>query len=262
MSSDCHSLVNRLILTLLLSLNWSLMANAQDDELVDDASQIPHRPYGHILDVARWLTLEEKGATQRELTRLFDENKIDVYLVTLPKQPPQGAQTYSRKLGEAWSRAPVWCVVFHVPGDPSGFHVEAGGVEIDRQEIEKAIAEASKRARREGSEKERVMAAWKECSEGLRFLHASGQRYNERVVKVKKEMRTDIVEGKLQKKIIIAAAGGGAVLLALFLYFLIRMIRKRRFKFEFPETSWRTRFQGPHSGGSGIVVNFRSKRLK
>lgn len=248
-----------LILAFLGVVNF---AAAQVDDDDDDVSKIPQRPYGQILDSARWLSLEEKGTAQKELSRLYEENQIDVFLVTLSEQPPQGAAVYARKLGETWSKAPVWCVVFHVPGDPSGFHVEAGGVEMARQKIDQAVAEAVKRARRENTEKERVMAAWKECSEGLRFVHASAQRHNERVVEVKKGMRSSYAQDKKREKILIAAAGLALVLFVLISYGIIRLMRRSNFTFEFPDTSWRIRFKGPHSGGSGIVVNYRGKRLK
>lgn len=247
---------------LVLALGLCAQVMAQAEEGDDDVSQIPQRPVGQILDGARWFSAEEKESAQKELDRLFTENQIDVYLVTLAKQPPQGALTYARKLGESWSRAPVWCVVFHVPGDPAGFHVEYGGVEIDRKQMDQAVTEASKRANRENTEKDRVMAAWKECSEELRFVHASGKLFNERVVEVKKEMRSDHARNQKLKKLIPAVALAGLIFLAIVTYFIVRTTRSKRFTFVFPETSWRTRFQGPHSGGSGIVVNYRRKRLK
>jgi len=263
---EVHQRMIKPTLGMLMSMFFFMMScgivQAQDDDLDDDISSIPQRPYNQILDLARWLSLTEKEAAQIELSRLLQENQIDVFLVTRATQPPQGAETYARKLGETWSKAPVWCVVFHVPGDPSGFHVEAGGVEIDREEVDQAVEEACKRARRESTEKDRVMAAWKECSEGLRFVHASGKLYNERVVEVKKQMRSEIVEDKKRNKIILVAVAVGFLLFLLISYGLIRMLRKRKYSFEFPETTWQTRFQGPHSGGSGIVVNYRSKRLK
>jgi hypothetical protein len=227
-----------------------------------DDSSVSQRPYNQILDLARWLSLTEKEATQIELCRLFQENQIDVFPVTRATQPPQGAQTYARKLGETWSKAPVWCVVFHVPGDPIGFHVEAGGVEINREKVDRAVEEACKRARRESTEKDRVMAAWKECSEGLRFVHASGELHNERVVEVKKQMRTGMVEDKKRNEIILVVAAVALLLFLLISCGLIRMLRKRKYTFEFPETTWQTRFQAPHIGGGCIVVNYRSKRLK
>ncbi len=263
---EVHQLMVSLVLGMFMSVGFCLIGcgvvQAQDDGADDDASLIPQRPYNQILDLARWLSLAEKEAAQKELSRLYQENQIDVFLVTRATQPPQGAETYARKLGETWSKAPVWCVVFHVPGDPSGFHVEAGGVEINREKVDQAVEEACKRARRESTEKDRVMAAWKECSEGLRFVHASGKLYNERVVEVKKKMRSGMVENKRRNQIILAAAALGILLFLLISYGLICMLRKSNYSFEFPETTWRTRFQGPHSGGSDIVVNYRSKRLK
>ncbi len=228
----------------------------------EDMSLVPPRPAGRILDSAHWFTPSEKESARKELNRLFTENEVDVYLVTLPKKPPQGAQTYARMLGRAWSRAPVWCVVFHVPGDPGGFHVEAGGIEVRRGKIDLAIADAVKRARREISEKDRVMAAWKECSEGLRFVHASGKRRNEQVVEVRKNYFAGETEKKQRLKLLLVAAATGLVALLLVAFVLYRLLRRRRFSYLFPETSWRTRFKGPYSGGSSIIVNYRSKRVK
>jgi len=228
----------------------------------DDVSVIPSRPVGQILDLAHWFSEEEKEEAQRELGRLFAENQIDVYLVTRKKIPPQGVQTYARKLGETWSRAPVWCVVFHVPGDPAGFHVEAGGVEIKRKQIEQAVQEACRRARKENTEKDRVMAAWQECSQGLRFIYAQGQRRNEQLVEKKKEWREETRFKMTYKKVLLIS--GGIVLLALASAFWIiwKYLKRKNFSYTFPETVWRTRYLGPHSGGGGVVVNFKRKRLK
>lgn len=248
-------------LILSLCLCTSVTAQMDDGDEVD-LSQIPTRPVGQILDAARWFSRVEKESAQSELNRLYQENDIDVYLVTSPKMPPQGSETYARNLGEAWSRAPVWCVVFHVPGEAAGFHVEAGGVEMAREKIDRAVAEACTRARKENTEKDRVMAAWKECSEGLRFVHASGKLSNERVVEVRNGMAADYVWKQKLKKIIPVAAIGVLIILAAMVYFVVRTIRAKRFSFVFPETTWRTRFQGPHSGGGGIVVNYRGKSLK
>ena len=139
---EVHQRMVKRTLGMLMSLFICTVLQAQDDDLDDDDSSIPQRPYNQILDLARWLSLTEKEAIQIELCRLFQENQIDVFLVTRATQPPQGAQTYARILGETWSKAPVWCVVFYVPGDPSGFHVEAGGVEINREEVDRAVEEA------------------------------------------------------------------------------------------------------------------------
>ncbi len=246
----------------MLALFACLPVTAQIDAVEDDVSVIPPRPVGHILDAARWFTSDEKSAIEPELSRLYRENQIDVYLVTRAKLPPQGAETYTRKLGETWARAPVWCVIFHVPGDPAGFHVEAGGQKIDRAAVEDAIAEACQRARKENTEKDRMIAASEECSQALRFIYAAGKRYNERVVVVKNEMRSDISKKIRRRKIILVSTIAGLLALALLIISLVRYIRKKRFTFVFPDTVWLKRFQGPHSGGSGMIVNYRRKRHK
>jgi len=249
-------------LTLFVCLVASGMAQVNPMDGVDDISQIPQRPVNHILDAARWFSLNEKESVGSELARIYKENEIDVYVVTLSKNPPQGAQTYTRKLGESWSRSAVWCVVLYVPGDPSGFHIEAGGVDVKRVEIEQAVAEASKRARMEMTEKDRVIAAYRECSESLRFMHSQSKRMNERVVKRKIVQQIDRVKLRRETGIIIAVVAIGTLLLALGASMVFCWLKRRRAVFEFPKTNWRTRFEGPHSGGSGIVVNYRRKRLK
>jgi uncharacterized membrane protein YgcG len=235
--------------------------SAQTDEDAD-LSRIPQRPVGQVYDQARWFTAEEKETVQNELGRLFTENDIDIYLVTLKKIPPQGAETFARTLGEAWARSPVWCIVFQVPGDPDGFHVEAGGEEIDRGLIDQTLKEAIQRARRENTEKERVMAAWKECSEGLRFLHAASMRYNEKRVVATDEYLANQRQGKFRRWVLIALSAVGLLFLLAVFVFIVFRIKAKRCIFIFPETSWNKRFLGPHSGGSGIVVNYRRKKLK
>lgn len=234
-------------------------AHAQDGV---DVSRIPSRPPGQILDQARWFTEDEKESAREELGRLFTENNIDIYLVTLEKLPPQGAETYTRTLGNTWARSPVWCIIFQVPGDPAGFHVEAGGVEMHQAYVDQTIKEAIRRARRENTEKDRVMAAWRECSENLRFIYASRQRTNEKQADANQEYFANQKKSKFRKRAYIAAGAGGLLVLLAVIIFIVRRIRAKRATYVFPETSWRTRFQGPHSGGSGIVVNYRSKRLK
>lgn len=242
-------------------LLWGCL-HAQSDSTGVDASRIPARPPGHVLDQARWLTAEEKEAAQGELSQRFTENNIDIYLVTLRKLPPQGAETFARTLGEAWARSPVWCVVFQVPGDPAGFHAEAGGVDMDLAAIDQTLKEAVRRARRENSEKDRFTAAWRECSEGLRYIHGARLRQNKRNVDATKEYFADKKQGKFRRWATIAAAAAGLLFLAAASALVVLRIRSRRATYTFPGTSWRTRFQGPHSGGSGIVVNYRRKRLR
>jgi len=249
-------------LGLLVCLVTTGIAQVNTMDGVDDISQIPQRPVNHILDVARWFSFDEKESVGNDLARIYKENEIDLYVVTLPKHPPQGAQTYARKLGETWSRSAVWCVVFHVPGDPSGFHVEAGGVEVERARIEQGVAEASKRARMEMTEKDRVIAAYHECSESLRFMHLQTKRMNERVVKRKMGRENDGIQKLRHQEIMIAAVAIGSLLLICGAYATYRWLKRKSIVFEFPETIWCSRFEGPHSGGSGIVVNYRRKRLK
>ena len=144
---------------------------AQEEAFDVDDSIIPQRPPSHIFDPAKWLSPDEEDSIQLQLAKQYKEHEIDIYIVTRAKQPVQGAKTYARALGEAWSRAPVWCIIFYVPGDPSGFKVEAGGLGLDPARVNRAVSEASRRARREMTEKDRVMAAWGECAEVLRFMH-------------------------------------------------------------------------------------------
>ncbi|MFK7910746.1 MAG: hypothetical protein AB8F34_09085 [Akkermansiaceae bacterium] len=235
---------------------------AQTDEEASDVSMIPARPAGHVLDQARWFTPEEREQARNELSQRLSENDIDIYLVTLDKLPPQGAESFTRALGESWSRSPIWCIVFQVPGDPAGFHVEAGGVDMDLKQIDQTLKEAVRRARRENTEKERVVAAWRECSEGLRFIYGARMRTNERRVDATKNYFADLEKKRIRKRIYIAAGVTGFLLSVAMLWFIIHRTKSRRAVFTFPETSWRTRFQGPHSGGSGIVVNYRRKKLK
>ena len=172
---------------------------------------------------------------------------------------PQGAETYARSLGKAWTRSPVWCVIFQVPGDPAGCHVEAGGVEIEHKYIDQQVKESVRRARRENTEKERAMAAMRECAENLRFIHASKRRGVERGLKQREEKLADKEQDSRRTKIIIAAVVAGTLVLLAVIVFLVTWFRSKTFTYEFPDTSWRTRFQAPHSGGSGIVVNYRER---
>lgn len=233
---------------------FTLTAVAQDEE---DASQIPSRPYDHVLDEARWLTVKEREKIQQELSRRFVEQQIDVYLVVLRDAPPQGVKTYARTLGAAWSRAPVWCVVLHVPGDPGGVSAEAGGAEIPQPEIDEAVAAALKRARRENTEKERAIAACSECANDLRFVFASHQRLNDRTVETVERLIAKRTNKVKKMKWLALGAGLALILVVAVLYLAVRMLRARRSEFVFPETVWRERFLGPHSGGGGITVNFK-----
>ena len=234
------------------------LLKAQESGQGNDVSKIPERPPGHILDLARWFSLAEKEQAEKELARLYRENQIDMFLVTRSEHPPQGAESYARSLGKAWSRSPVWCVVFHVPGDPAGFHVQAGGAYMKPKGVDLVIAEGSKRAMRESTEKERVMAAWKECSQGLRFMHAVVKRQSEKVAEQNEVLRNEWIADQRRKKILKVAIVGGTFLLAAVTFVVVSLIRKKSVpkSYQFPETSWRKRYQAPHSGGGGIVVSF------
>ena len=238
------------------------LLKAQDAGQANDAAVMPERPPGHMLDLARWFSLAEKDQAEKELARLYQENQIDMFLVTRSEHPPQGAESYARKLGKAWSRSPVWCVVFHVPGDPAGFYVQAGGAYMTPKGVDLVIAEGSKRAMRESTEKERVMAAWQECSQGLRFMHAVVKRQSEKVAEQNEVLRNEWIAGQRRKKILKVAIVGGTFLFAVVIFTVVSLIRKKRFPkaYQFPETSWRKRYHAPHSGGSGIVASYRMRK--
>ena len=222
-----------------------------------DLSKIPSRPYDHIMDDGRWLKVQEREKIQEEFSRRFIEQQIDLYLVILPEEPAPGVETYARVLGEAWSRAPVWCVIVHIAGDPDGVYAQAGGAEIAQPRFDKAVAEALKRAKRESTEKERVLAACVECPNDLRFVLASHQRQNERVA----EKVDQIIDKRISKdqKLKFLAIGSGLclILLGILIYLIIKVLKNRKRQFVFPDTVWRERFLGPHSGGGGINVNYK-----
>lgn len=250
-------------LSLLLFCLWIPSGMLAQEESYDvDDSMIPPRPATHIYDAAKWLSAEEEDRLESQLALQYRENKIDMYLVTQPKHPVQGASTYARTLGEAWSRAPVWCVIFYVPGDPSGFHVQAAGVGLDPARVNRAIAEASKRARREITEKDRIMAAWSECAEVLRFMDNARDRSRDAFLDKREEVVNEVLAKEKRKKIImVVAAGAFCAMIAGATFFFTRKRKKRcPAVFEFPETSWRTRYQAPYSGGSGLVASCRVKK--
>lgn len=253
----------RVCLSMLLSCLWMAATTHAQEEAYDvDDSVIPERPPRHIFDPAKWLNPEEEDRISIQLADQLRENEIDVYIVTRAKQPVQGAKTYARTLGEAWTRAPVWCVIFYVPGDPSGFHVQAGGIGLDPARVNRAVAEASKRAKREMSEKDRVMAAWVECAEVLRFMHNARDRNLDAVIEQQKKLKNESVNKDKWKRIIIVSVVSAIVILLAGAWFILSKIRKKRCPavFEFPETSWRIRYLAPYSGGSGLEVSCKRKK--
>lgn len=247
---------------LLFCLLMPVTVLAQEESYDVDDSMIPPRPSTHIFDSAKWLNANEEDRLEIELARQYDDYQIDIYIVTQPRHPVQGASTYARTLGEAWTRAPVWCVIFYVPGDPSGFHAQAGGVGLDPARVNRAIAEASKRAKREMTEKDRIMAAWSECAEVLRFMYNARDRNREAYIDQRKEAKNEAISRQKRKKIImVIGAGAFFAMFAGATYFFTRKRKKRcPAVFEFPETSWRKRYQAPYSGGSGLVASCRVKK--
>lgn len=247
---------------LLFCLLMPVTVLAQEESYDVDDSMIPPRPSTHIFDSAKWLNANEEDRLEIELARQYDDYQIDIYIVTQPRHPVQGASTYARTLGEAWSRAPVWCVIFYVPGDPSGFHVQAGGVGLDPARVNRAIAEASKRAKREMTEKDRIMAAWSECAEVLRFMDNARDRSRDAFLDKREEVINEALSKEKRKKIImVIAAGAFCAMIAGATFFFTRTRKKRcPAVFEFPETSWRKRYQAPYSGGSGLVASCRVRK--
>ena len=237
-------------------------AKAQDEAFDVDDSVIPQRPPSHVFDPAKWLSPDEEDSIQDELARELRDHEIDIYIVTRAKQPVQGAKTYARTQGETWSRAPVWCVIFYVPGDPSGFHVQAAGLGLDPARVNRAVAEASKRARREMTEKDRVMAAWSECAEVLRFMHGARDLSVDALVDRQNELRGEWISKEKWKRIIMVGLVGFVILLAAVLYYVFTGRQKKKCPavYHFPDTAWRRRYQAPFSGGGGVVANSRRKK--
>ena len=243
------------MLTALLSLLMCELLFAQ----AENGSMFPQRPQQRVDDEVDWFSQTEKDQLAAEIDMFCEDNEMDVFVVTRSVQPPQGAAAYARALGKAWSQTPVWCVVLHVPGDPSGFHVQGGGANMNSHRVDKALAAASTRARQKSTAKERVMAAWRECSEVLHFIHVSGKRRNAPVVEQQDlMMETEIADGKW-KKVLLVSGVGVMLITVLAIFLAMGIIRKNRLPavFEFPETSWRLRYQAPHSGGGGLVMKYR-----
>ena len=235
---------------------------AQVEAFDVDDSVIPQRPPSHVFDPAKWLSPAEEDSIENELARELKDHDIDIYIVTRAKQPVQGAKTYARTLGETWSRAPVWCVIFYVPGDPSGFHVQAAGLGLDPARVNRAVAEASRRARREMTEKDRVMAAWSECAEVLRFMHNARDLSVDSLVEKQNELRGEWLSKEKWKRIIIVGVMGLTVILVVVAYYVFTSRQKKKCPsvYEFPDTAWRRRYQAPFSGGGGVVANSRRKK--
>jgi len=242
-----------LISVCLLSLTI-LTTRAQDSS---SGMEVPSRPLNHILDDSRFFNVDEREQIQQEMSRRFIEQQVDVYLVVLDAKPAQGSKAFARAAGEKWSRAPVWCVILCVLGDPDGILVEAGGIEIPQPSIDFAVAESVKRARRESGVKAQLLAASQECSNDLRFLLATHNLASERQVK-----RNDVAIGaKTRKakilKLLAIVAGILLIIGTAVIFLVVRKIKSRRRNFTFPETVWRERFLGPFSGGGGVVVSYR-----
>ncbi|MBK1831772.1 TPM domain-containing protein [Verrucomicrobiaceae bacterium R5-34] len=221
------------------------------------AKELPSRPMDHILDDSRLLSVDEREALQRDLGRRFIEQQVDVYLVVVDRAPAMGAKAYARALGEKWSRAPMWCVVFYQRDSDAGVLAEAGGIEVPQPSIDLAIAQAVRRARRESGEKEILFTACRECPNELRFLLATHQRSAEKQIEKRGELTDAYLHKRKLMKLLAVAAGIGLILSLIVIVFIVRKIKSRRRNFRFPETVWRERFLGPHSGGSGIVVHYR-----
>ena len=251
---------NILVVFCLLAVTVRAQVEAFD---VDD-SVIPQRPPSHVFDPAKWLSPVEEDQIQSELARQLKDHEIDSYIVTRAKQPVQGAKTYARTLGETWSRAPVWCVIFYVPGDPAGFHVQAAGLGLDPARVNRAVAEASKRARREMTEKDRVMAAWSECAEVLRFMHGARDLSVEALVDKQNERREEWISNEKWKRIIMVGLIGLVIILAALAYYIFAGKRKKKCPpvYQFPDTAWRRRYQAPFSGGGGVVASSRRKKAR
>ncbi|MGB0775211.1 MAG: TPM domain-containing protein [Akkermansiaceae bacterium] len=228
----------------------------------EDFSVIPDRPAGNLLDQARWFSPAERESLSQKLEQHNLTYGVNVFVVTRAKHPPQGIETYCRKLGESWATSLAWCIVYQQPGDPAGFHVQYGGKGVDPHKLEKILKEGVQRARRENTEKDRVKAAVDECLENLRYFKQAVTRTNEKISETTKLERKDAATSMMKKKVILAGVAAVALLM-ISLFFLILFNRKNKItEFHFPETSWKQRYQAPHSGGSGVKVNFLGKQLK
>ena len=133
---------------------------------------------------------------------------------------------------------------------------------MDREIIAQTLKEAIRRAKRESTEKERFDAAWRECSEGLRFVHGAQLRNDERLAEAQQKYIAEQRRKRFLRRIIVAAGVVGFLVFLALAIMLFKRLRSSKSNYLFPETVWRSRYQGPHSGGGGIVVNYQRKKLK
>ena len=219
----------------------------------------PPSPDGQVFDPSGWLGEDRIHRLEEELGRFRQDHAVDVIVVLWSRGiPPRASmEDLAQRIGDAWSRQPLWAVVLHVP---ESLHRPVVVTRSDAeplpgdQSIEVARQTAVTRGMKEPHTRARVEALALETAEELTFWTSRILLGEDRATTANAHI---LPSAQLTRRSFPAIATiSGSVALCVLTLMGILSFRKRRYgPLFFPETNWKRRLRADWSGGNNITVS-------
>ncbi len=225
-----------------------------------DPYALSAQPTRYVSDPGHRLEDDFRDNLEERLTDYSLKSKNALFVVVLPEGPVQGGWVYADLLGNYWDAAPLWGVLLYVPEEGDGPWASLGSGKGTQFSSVNDLREAAKRvsadASREPEEVEKIAVGVDRLMSEMNFQDMKSASRDERKAEAYEATvrRRQAREFKLRAVLILV--GVGALVFLLLAFFLIRRFRRRRRVFQFPETSWRKRLQGPWCGGGNVCHDY------
>jgi hypothetical protein len=243
------------ILTIILPLLLACFACAATPTDFEYGS----RPPLAVFDPTGVLNSEDLKAISDPLATLYQNENIDVLVVTLADLAGAPPEQVARQFSESWKKADMHVVVLHVPGRKDSPRIVPFGKWLDLIEpraIQRAIDESESRAAREITEPEKIRTAANEAANMLRYWTKHVIDRREMIQTENLKLRKQVEERNRNLRMAILLALAAVIPFVIGISLLVITLRKRGPLF-FPNRAWHPRLGAPYAGGNHVVVNLR-----
>ena len=225
----------------------------------DPLSAMGDPPAKGVYDPMGWLEVSKKAELEQRFVERKEQLKAPIFVAVLPQRPSDGSESLARRLGRKWAQGETWGVILHVVGDAQSPWCAAEGAErlaaASEDEMRQATQEAMRRAFLQPDQDVRVMVGALELAVELDALESRYRNQQDLSGGSALSSITGSPGFFVQRVVVIS------VILLLLLIIVINVLRSNREEdrgpgYLFPETSHRSRFSGPWSGGGDALVRF------
>ena len=218
--------------------------------------EFPAPPNGQVLDPTGWLGTDRIVRLENELSRYQKNHQVDVFVVLWSRSlPPRTTlEELAMRLGETWSRQPLWAVVLHLPESlhrPVVVSRSTSSSLSGEQSIDDARQSAVSRGMKEPHTRARIESLALETGEELIFW--KNRALLEQTTSTTDDSKTPPQGEQLHRPLLPPAMG--LIFPALLLIIILRRFRQRHASLTFPARTWHRRLNASWGGANQITVS-------